>query len=163
MMTAPVFARPKENVVFDPNRFAPKPLFESPEMKVIRAAFRAGQFIPIHKPDVHVVLYILSGRGGGRGGREAATGQGRGSRRRPAEGGPRRKGEDRHGRPPRRISAAHEGRPRRHGGKNRPGGFRTARLTRRLILQGRQERCFFREGKQCAGGNARRDTTVRST
>ena len=63
MMTAPVFARPTENVVFDPNRFVPKPLFESPEMKVIRAAFRAGQFIPIHEPDVHVVLYILSGRG----------------------------------------------------------------------------------------------------
>jgi len=62
-MTAPVFARPTENVVFDPNRFVPKPLFESPEMKVIRAAFRAGQFIPIHEPDVHVVLYILSGRG----------------------------------------------------------------------------------------------------
>jgi len=62
-MTAPVFARPKENVTFDPNRFAPKPLFESPEMKVIQAAFRAGQFIPIHKPDVHVVLYILSGEG----------------------------------------------------------------------------------------------------
>lgn len=62
-MTAPVFARPKENAAFDPNRFAPKPLFESPEMKVIQAAFRAGQFIPVHKPDVHVVLYILSGQG----------------------------------------------------------------------------------------------------
>jgi len=35
----------------------------SPEMKVIQAAFRAGQFIPVHKPDVHVVLYILSGEG----------------------------------------------------------------------------------------------------
>jgi len=63
MMTVHVFARPKENAVFDPNRFAPKPLFESPEMKVIQAAFRAGQFIPVHKPDVHVVLYILSGEG----------------------------------------------------------------------------------------------------
>ena len=62
-MTVPVFARPKENAVFDPNRFAPKPLFESPEMKVIQATFRAGQFIPVHKPDVHVVLYILSGEG----------------------------------------------------------------------------------------------------
>jgi len=62
-MTVHVFARPKENAVFDPNRFAPKPLFESPEMMVIQAAFRAGQFIPVHKPDVHVVLYILSGEG----------------------------------------------------------------------------------------------------
>ena len=62
-MPAPVFARPKEDVSFDPNRFAPKPLFESPEMKVILASFRAGQFIPVHRPDVHVVLYILSGEG----------------------------------------------------------------------------------------------------
>jgi quercetin dioxygenase-like cupin family protein len=62
-MTEPVFARPRENVVFDPTRFAAMPLFESPEMKVIRAAFRAGQFIPVHKPDVHVVLYVLAGEG----------------------------------------------------------------------------------------------------
>lgn len=62
-MTEPVFARPNEKVVFDATRFAAKPLFESPEMKVIQAAFRAGQFIPVHKPDVHVVLYILSGEG----------------------------------------------------------------------------------------------------
>ncbi len=62
-MTAPVFARPKEKVVFDSDRFTAKPLFESPEMKVVRAAFRAGQFIPVHAPDVHVVLYVLSGEG----------------------------------------------------------------------------------------------------
>jgi quercetin dioxygenase-like cupin family protein len=62
-MSAPVFVRPKENVEFDPNRFAARPLFECPDMKVIRAAFRAGQFIPVHSPDVHVVLYILSGEG----------------------------------------------------------------------------------------------------
>jgi quercetin dioxygenase-like cupin family protein len=62
-MTAPVFVHLKENLVFDPARFAPKLLFESPEMKVIQAAFHAGQFIPVHKPDVHVVLYILSGEG----------------------------------------------------------------------------------------------------
>jgi quercetin dioxygenase-like cupin family protein len=62
-MTAPVFVHLKEKVSFDPSRFAPKPLFESPEMKVIQAAFRAGQFIPVHKPDVHVALYIVSGEG----------------------------------------------------------------------------------------------------
>lgn len=62
-MSAPVFARPKEKVVFDATRFAAKSLFESAEMKVIQAAFRAGQFIPVHEPDVHVVLYILSGEG----------------------------------------------------------------------------------------------------
>jgi len=62
-MTAPVFARPKEKVTFDPDRFLARPLFEAPEMKVICAAFRPGQFIPVHAPDVHVVLYVLSGEG----------------------------------------------------------------------------------------------------
>ena len=62
-MNSPVFARPKENVEFDPNRFAARPLYECPEMKVLRAAFRAGQFIPVHAPDVHVVLYVLAGEG----------------------------------------------------------------------------------------------------
>jgi quercetin dioxygenase-like cupin family protein len=63
IMKAPVFARPKEKVSFDPKRFVATPLFECPEMKVIRATFQAGQFIPVHMPDVHVVLYILSGEG----------------------------------------------------------------------------------------------------
>ncbi len=62
-MTEPMFIRPKEKVKFDPARFAATPLFESPEMKVIRAAFKTGQFIPVHMPDVHVVLYVLSGEG----------------------------------------------------------------------------------------------------
>ena len=62
-MSDPVFARPKKDAEFDPNRFLPRPLFESPEMKVVRATFRAGQFIPVHAPDVHVALYILSGEG----------------------------------------------------------------------------------------------------
>jgi hypothetical protein len=35
-------------------------------MKVVRATFRAGQFIPVHAPDVHVALYILAGEGEGR-------------------------------------------------------------------------------------------------
>jgi len=62
-MTTPVFVHLKEEVAFNPARFAPKPLFESPEMKVIQAVFRAGQFIPVHKPDIHVVLCIVSGEG----------------------------------------------------------------------------------------------------
>lgn len=62
-MSDPVFVRPMENAEFDPKRFLPTPLFESPEMKVVCAAFRAGQFIPVHAPDVHVALYILSGEG----------------------------------------------------------------------------------------------------
>lgn len=62
-MTATVFARPKEKVGFDPDRFVAIPLFDCPEMKVVRASFRAGQFIPVHAPDVNVVLYVLSGDG----------------------------------------------------------------------------------------------------
>lgn len=62
-MTAPVFARPGEKAAFDPARFAAKALFESPDMKVIQAAFKAGQFIPVHAPDVNVVIYVLSGEG----------------------------------------------------------------------------------------------------
>ena len=62
-MTAPVFAHPREKVEFDPKRFLPKALFECPEMKVVQASFRAGQFIPVHAPDVHVVLYVLAGEG----------------------------------------------------------------------------------------------------
>ena len=58
-MSDPVFARPKKDAEFDPKRFLPRPLFESPEMKVVRATFRAGQFIPVHAPDVHVALYII--------------------------------------------------------------------------------------------------------
>ena len=62
-MSDPVFARPKKDVEFDPGRFLPRPLFESPEMKVVRATFGPGQFIPVHTPDVHVALYIVSGEG----------------------------------------------------------------------------------------------------
>lgn len=62
-MSETLFARPEENVEFDPKRFLPKVLFESPEMKVICAAFRAGQFIPVHAPDVHLALFVVSGEG----------------------------------------------------------------------------------------------------
>lgn len=62
-MSDPLFARPEEVVEFDPKRFLPKVLFEAPEMKVVCATFRAGQFIPVHEPDVHVTLFVLSGEG----------------------------------------------------------------------------------------------------
>ncbi len=62
-MIAPVFVRPKERVSYDPTRFLARPLFESAEMKVVHATFRPGQFIPVHAPDVNVVLYVLSGEG----------------------------------------------------------------------------------------------------
>ncbi len=62
-MSHPLFARPKYKVEFHPERFLPKVLFDSPELKVIRAAFRAGQFIPVHAPDVNLALFVVSGEG----------------------------------------------------------------------------------------------------
>jgi quercetin dioxygenase-like cupin family protein len=59
----PVFARPKDEAEFHPDRFSAKVLFETPDMKVVQAAFRAGQFIPAHAPDVHVALFVISGEG----------------------------------------------------------------------------------------------------
>lgn len=58
-----VFFRPREKVAFQTDRFAAREVFGTPEMKVVCAAFRPGQFIPVHAPDVHVVLYVLSGEG----------------------------------------------------------------------------------------------------
>ena len=62
-MSNPLFALPEDHVEFDPKRFLPNVLFEAPEMKVVCATFRAGQFIPVHEPDVHVALFVLSGEG----------------------------------------------------------------------------------------------------
>ena len=46
---------------FNENRFNPKAVYESDEIKVILAYFKQGQFIPVHTPGVDVVLYILDG------------------------------------------------------------------------------------------------------
>ena len=62
-MTRPVFTRPKEKVTFDSARFLPEALYDGPDMKVVRASFQPGQIIPVHEPDVNVVLYVLSGEG----------------------------------------------------------------------------------------------------
>ncbi|MEK6714953.1 MAG: cupin [Candidatus Omnitrophota bacterium] len=46
---------------FNENRFNPKVVYESDEIKVILAYFKQGQFIPVHTPGVDVVLCILEG------------------------------------------------------------------------------------------------------
>ena len=46
---------------FNENRFNPKAVYESDEIKVILAYFKQGQFIPVHTPGLDVVLYILDG------------------------------------------------------------------------------------------------------
>ena len=45
----------------DDNRFTPRPVFQSDEMKVVLAYFKPGQFIPVHAPQVDVILCILEG------------------------------------------------------------------------------------------------------
>ena len=46
---------------FNENRFNPKAVYESDEIKVILAYFKQGQFIPVHTPGIDVVLCILEG------------------------------------------------------------------------------------------------------
>ena len=46
---------------FDENRFNPKIVYETDELKVILAYFKKGQYIPVHKPDIDVVLCVLEG------------------------------------------------------------------------------------------------------
>ncbi len=46
---------------FDENKFSPKPVYQSEGMKVVLAYFKQGQFIPVHSPQVEVVLCILEG------------------------------------------------------------------------------------------------------
>ena len=45
----------------DDNKFSPKPVYQTEEMKVVLAYFKPGQFIPVHSPQVDVVLCILEG------------------------------------------------------------------------------------------------------
>ena len=45
----------------DDERFSPKPVYQTADMKVVLAYFRPGQFIPVHSPQVDVVLCILEG------------------------------------------------------------------------------------------------------
>ncbi len=46
---------------FDDNKFTPKPVYQSDGMKVVLAYFKKGQFIPVHSPQVELVLCILEG------------------------------------------------------------------------------------------------------
>ena len=43
------------------NKFTPKPVYQTADMKVVLAYFKPGQFIPVHAPQVDVVLCILEG------------------------------------------------------------------------------------------------------
>jgi len=46
----------------DDAKFVPKAVYESQGMKVVLAYFKEGQFIPVHSPEVELVLCILEGK-----------------------------------------------------------------------------------------------------
>lgn len=48
---------------FDENSFSPIPVFTSKDYKVILAYFKAGQFIPVHTPNIDLVLLVHLGQG----------------------------------------------------------------------------------------------------
>jgi quercetin dioxygenase-like cupin family protein len=43
-------------------KFVPKAVYQSQGMKVVLAYFKKGQFIPVHSPEVELVLCILEGK-----------------------------------------------------------------------------------------------------
>jgi quercetin dioxygenase-like cupin family protein len=46
----------------DDTKFVPKAVYQSQGMKVVLAYFKEGQFIPVHSPEVELVLCILEGK-----------------------------------------------------------------------------------------------------
>ena len=46
----------------DDSKFVPKAVYQSQGMKVVLAYFKEGQFIPVHAPEVELVLCILEGK-----------------------------------------------------------------------------------------------------
>ena len=48
---------------FQGGRFNPKTVFENERVKVILAYFKEGQFIPVHTPNIDLVLCVIEGQG----------------------------------------------------------------------------------------------------
>ena len=46
---------------FDEKKFNPKPVYQTDQLRVILAYFKKGQFIPVHTPNIDVILCILEG------------------------------------------------------------------------------------------------------
>ena len=51
----------KELKSFGEKNFAPNVVYQSTEIKVVLAYFKKDQFIPVHAPEVDLILYILEG------------------------------------------------------------------------------------------------------
>jgi quercetin dioxygenase-like cupin family protein len=48
---------------YDEHAFSPIPLYSTNEYRVILTYFKAGQFIPVHKPNLDLVFLVQSGTG----------------------------------------------------------------------------------------------------
>jgi uncharacterized protein (DUF2249 family) len=48
---------------YDERAFSPVPIYSTNEYRVILTYFRAGQFIPVHKPNIDLVFFVQSGTG----------------------------------------------------------------------------------------------------
>jgi len=48
---------------YDDHAFSPIPIYSTDQYRVILTYFKAGQFIPIHKPDIDLVFLVQSGTG----------------------------------------------------------------------------------------------------
>lgn len=62
-MNQVVFTNFEKEKEFNEARFNPKSIYETDKVKVILGYFKAGQFIPVHKPAINLVLYIVEGTG----------------------------------------------------------------------------------------------------
>jgi quercetin dioxygenase-like cupin family protein/uncharacterized protein (DUF2249 family) len=58
-----IFTNFERERVSDENAFSPVPIYTSDNYRVILAYFRAGQFIPVHTPNIDLVLLVHSGKG----------------------------------------------------------------------------------------------------
>jgi quercetin dioxygenase-like cupin family protein len=52
----------KELKAFGEENFAPNVVYHSGDIKVVLAYFKTDQFIPVHTPQVDLILYILEGQ-----------------------------------------------------------------------------------------------------
>lgn len=58
-----IFTNFDKNRKFSENSFTPVQVYRTNNYAVILAYFKAGQFIPVHKPNIDVILFIKKGKG----------------------------------------------------------------------------------------------------
>jgi len=60
---AAILASYRDAVAFRPERFNPVVVAGGPHMKAVLTCLEPGQFIPVHRPGVDMMLVILEGEG----------------------------------------------------------------------------------------------------